>query len=67
MTTAKAIIASTRSEAKRIRAANEQAKYILDATDVRAAGRDDGWSTTAIYEFCDGSNIRVNGAGIHAE
>lgn len=67
MTIAESIIKSTRSEAKRIRTAEERAKYISDEIDVRAAGRDDGWGTTAIYEFCDGSNIRVNGMGIHAE
>ena len=67
MTTAQEIIKSTRSENKRLAAAKEQAKYIYDASDVRAAGMDDGWSTTAIYEFGDGSKIRVNGTGIHAE
>ena len=67
MTTAQEIIKSTRSENKRIAAAKAQAKYIHDASDVRAGGMDDGWSTTAIYEFEDHSKIRVNGAGIHAE
>ena len=67
MSTAQEIIKSTRSENKRIAAAKTQAKYIYDESDVRANSMDDGWSTTAIYEFADGSKIRVNGAGIHAE
>lgn len=67
MTTAQEICKSTRNENKRIAAAKKQAKYIYDATDIRAGRMDDGWGTTAIYEFADGSKIRLNGAGIHAE
>lgn len=67
MTTAQEIIKSTRGEIQRLAAAKAQAKYIHDASDVLASGQDDGWSTTAIYEFEDGSKIRVNGAGIHAQ
>jgi hypothetical protein len=67
MTTAQKILKETRSTNKREQLAKAQAKYIYDANDVLAARMDDGWSTMSIYEFEDGSKIRVNGAGIHAE
>lgn len=66
-TTATAILHASRSDRHRIASAVAQALYIYDETDVTANGMDDGYSTTAIYEFRDGSRLRVNGAGIHAE
>jgi len=67
MTAAQEIIKSTRSDKKRHELALERCKFHLDEQEVIAAQRDDGWSTTAIYEFADGSSLRENGMGWHAE